>query len=365
MERKYNSILTAVLCTVVLGFLAAGILLPDQNRSQSERRTLAKFPEITAEEVMSGAWFGNLEDYLADQFPAREWFRQLKAWGNYRIFGKIENNGYYVADGSIGKLDYPLNEKSVKHAAGMFRKTAGLFEGADCYYTIIPDKNYYLATDKGYPVMDYGKMSGILKEQLPEMKALEIFDCFTAEDYYKTDLHIKQEAWPEAADVLLEGMGNSYRSSDTDFDVDTLKGFYGAWYGQAAVRMPADDINYLKSPVIEQAEVYDHESGKVIGVYSEEAFSGQDKYDFFLSGARALLTISNPNAKTDRELILVRDSFGSSLAPVLIEGYRKITLIDLRYIASDLVADYVQVSGPCDVLFALNAGILNSSNMLK
>ena len=365
MERKYNCILTTVLCALVLGLMILGILLPDQVRSQSERRSLAKFPEFSMEEIMNGAWFGDFEDYLADQFPAREWFRKAKAWGNYRLFGKIENNGYYVVDGSIGKLDYPLNETSVEHAAKMFRKVAGLFEDAECYYTIIPDKNYYLAAAKGYPVMDYEKMSAILEEQLPGMTVLDIFGCFTAEDYYNTDLHIKQESWPEAADVLLAGMNNPYRTADTTFTKDSFGGFYGAWYGQAAVIMPADEICYLNSPVIENAEVYDYESGKIIGVYSEEALSGQDKYDFFLSGARALLTVTNPEAKTDRELILVRDSFGSSLAPLLTEGYRKITLVDLRYISSDLLADYVKTDGPCDILFALNAGILNSSNMLK
>jgi len=365
MESKYNKTLTVVLSTLVLGLMVAGILLPDQSRSLSERRTLAVFPEISAEEVLSGAWFGDLEDYLADQFPAREWFRKIKARGNYHLCGKIENNGYYVAEGSIGKLDYPLNETSVEHAAEMFRKVAEIFAGANHYYTIIPDKNYYLAAKEGYPVMDYEKMTGILEEQLPRMEALDILGCFTAEDYYNTDLHIRQESWPKAADVLLEGMNNPYRTKDTEFTIGTLEGFYGAWYGQAAVSMPADDITYLSSPVIEQAEVYDHETGYVIGVYSEDALLGQDKYDFFLSGARALLTITNPNAGTDRELILVRDSFGSSLAPLLIEGYRKITLIDLRYIASDLLEDYVRMEGPCDVLFALNAGILNSSNMLK
>ena len=77
------------------------------------------------------------------------------------------------------------------------------------------------------------------------------------------------------------------------------------------------------------------------------------------------MDISNPMGEKGKQLVIFRDSYGSSLAPLLTEGYRKITLVDLRYISSDLLADYVKTDGPCDILFALNAGILNSSNMLK
>ena len=39
----------------------------------------------------------------------------------------------------------------------------------------------------------------------------------------------------------------------------------------------------------------------------------------FLSGSKSLLTITNPSADTDRELVIFRDSFASSLAPLLTE----------------------------------------------
>ena len=39
----------------------------------------------------------------------------------------------------------------------------------------------------------------------------------------------------------------------------------------------------------------------------------------------SLLTVDNPNARTDRELVIFRDSFGSSLAPLLLEGYSRVT----------------------------------------
>lgn len=314
---------------------------------------------------MDGSYFADLERYLADQFPARDLFRGIKAEGSYRLLGLKDNNGYYVSDGSIGRLEYPLEEKSVERAAELYKEAAKFFEGADIYYTIIPDKNYVLARDKGYPAMDYERMEELMEERLAKMAYLPLFDCFSAEDYYRTDLHLKQEAFVEAADRLLLGMGNSYRASSETYEIREIPDFYGTYYGQAAVSLPSDTIRYLTSPVTERAVVYDFEAEKEIPVYLPEKAEGPDKYDIFLAGARALLVMEDRKAETDRELILVRDSFGSSLAPLLLGGYRKITLVDLRYLSSSLLGEYVKAGENCDVLFAYNAVVLNNSNMLK
>ena len=99
-------------------------------------------------------------------------------------------------------------------------------------------------------------------------------------------------------------------------------------------------------------------------VYDLEKLDGRDPYDVYLSGAVPLLVIENPTAATDRELVIFRDSFASSLAPLLLEGYAKITLIDIRYINSSLIGNYISFSNQ-DVLFLYNTLILNSSEMLK
>lgn len=77
----------------------------------------------------------------------------------------------------------------------------------------------------------------------------------------------------------------------------------------------------------------------------------------------SLLTIENPHA-ADRELIVFRDSFGSSLVPLLAEGYRRITLVDIRYLASARLADFIEFNGQ-DVLFLYSVPVLNNSETLK
>ena len=90
-----------------------------------------------------------------------------------------------------------------------------------------------------------------------------------------------------------------------------------------------------------------------------------DPYDVFLGGARALITIENESAASERELIIFRDSFASSLAPLLLPGYARITLVDLRYMRADLLPDYLTFHEQQDVLFLYSTQVLNNSAMLR
>ena len=92
--------------------------------------------------------------------------------------------------------------------------------------------------------------------------------------------------------------------------------------------------------------------------------AGKDPYELFLSGSVSLLTIENPNADTDRELVIFRDSFGSSLAPLLVPGYAKVTLADIRYLPSSQMGKYLTFTDQ-DVLFLYSAPVLNNSETLK
>ena len=84
----------------------------------------------------------------------------------------------------------------------------------------------------------------------------------------------------------------------------------------------------------------------------------------FLAGPTPVTYLENPNATTNKHLIIFRDSFASSLAPLLLEGYAKITLVDLRYMDSSLIPQYVDFAG-ADVLFLFSARVVNNSMLLR
>ena len=134
-------------------------------------------------------------------------------------------------------------------------------------------------------------------------------------------------------------MGVSLTEDFTEITLDTP--FYGVYRGQSALPMESDKLAYLTNSVLEGCRVYDYESGEYLPVYTLDKAGGSDPYEIFLSGPKSLLRIENPNAKTERKLIVFRDSFGASLIPLLAEGYREITLIDIRYLSPASLGRFV------------------------
>ena len=366
MNKKAYSIYTVVLAAALVFVLSAACLFsPEKDFSESERRKLAKFPELSAETLLNGKFMEGFESYSLDQFPLRDSFRRLKAFAQYNVFNLKDSNGIYVADGYAAKLVYPLKEGSVLDAAAKFGEIYDLYLGnssGNIVVSVVPDKGYFLGEANGYPVMDYERLEKLLTENMPYAEYCGIFDTLSIEDYYTTDTHWRQEKILPAAKKIAAALGFelSERYTENEAEVD----FYGVYYGQSALPLPADRINYVTSKVISEATVYNAETGATGGVYDFGKLQSKDPYEFFLSGAAALLTVENPAAAEEKELVIFRDSFGSAIAPYLIEGYSKVTLVDTRYIAPALLGDYVDFTN-CDVLFLYSTLVLNESSVLK
>lgn len=345
---------------------------PKQAYSASERRRLAVMPELSTETVLNGKFVGGLETYLLDHFPLRETLRGVKANYAVNVLGQKENNGIYIVDGHASKLEYPLNEAGVEKTVEMVKTVKNTyFPDNRVFYTVIPDKNYFLAEKNDYPHIDYDKMLALLDMAFKnEMQYIDIMPLLAIDDYYKTDAHWRQECIGDVAKLLCDEMG----CDNTDFDIDLyvqnrIEDFYGIYRGQAALPFPAEDIIYLTNDTIENAEVYDAESNSIKQVYQTELLSEEkslDAYDIYLGGARAVLTIRNPfyDGGEQKCLVLFRDSFGSSLAPLLIEQYSQIVLVDLRYVSAGQIGEYVDFAD-ADILFAYNTLIWNNGSILK
>ena len=228
---------------------------------------------------------------------------------------------------------------------------------------MIPDKNYFLAEANGYPALDYQALTDALRKQTEFAAYIDLFGTLTADDYYRTDSHWRQENLLTAADTLAAAMGVALPDNRyTEWTLD--RPYYGVYYGYAALPMEPDQLTYLTSDLLDACTVYNYETGKTGPIYDLAKGADKDPYELFLSGSVSLLTIENPNADTDRELVIFRDSFGSSLAPLLVPGYAKVTLADIRYLPSSQMGKYLTFTDQ-DVLFLYSAPVLNNSETLK
>ena len=331
--------------------------LPSKQISEAERRPLAQKP------AFSEKFQTEFESYSLDQFPLRDSFRTLKSLFHTGVLGQRDNNGIYLTNGTAVKQEYPLNRDSVNHAIGRFQRIYDKYLAESrCFYAIVPDKGYYLAEESGHLTMDYDALYAQMAAGLPWAREIDLRPALTGQDYYRTDTHWRQEALIPAAAALCEGLGVTAPKEFTATPVE--RPFYGVYYGQAALPMEPDTLFLMENDLLNACSVYDYETGKTGSVYDMTKLNSRDLYDVYLSGAKALLTIVNPKAETGRELIVFRDSFGSSVVPLLVADYAKITLVDIRYIQPDMLGQFLEFHGQ-DVLFLYSTLVLNNSAGLK
>ena len=364
MKKQYK--MTVLLISVCfLGFSMLCWFRPAGDYSVTERRKLEQFPKLSLETLADGTFMTDFEKYTLDQFPMRDTMRSLKAWVSQNIFRKSDNNEIYVSDGYAVKMEYPLKEKSLDHALGKFEKIYEKYlkdQTDHIYLSVIPDKNYFLADESGHLSMDYDKLYEKMQQGMPYAQFIEIRDLLSIEDYYKTDVHWRQEQIVDVAQRLAEKMEISLSG---EYEKKTLEDlFFGVYFGQSALALPGEELHYLTNEVLDQCKVLNYENNQSLGIYDMEKAVGNDPYEIFLSGPVSLLIVENELADTEKELIVFRDSFGGSLVPLLAEGYAKITLVDIRYIQSDFLSNFVDFKDK-DVLFLYSTVVLSNSETLK
>lgn len=147
-------------------------------------------PKITYDSVINGTYFSKLDKYTTDQFIWRDNFRKIKI--DIDLLTKNNYNKLYLYNDYIIEETYPLNKESVINVTNKINdiKRTYLNETNNIYYSIVPDKNYFVNDDN--LKLDYDELKNIMNSNL-DIKYIDIFNELSLEDYYKTDTHWREE----------------------------------------------------------------------------------------------------------------------------------------------------------------------------
>ena len=123
-NKTKNKVVVGLMAAIVLVFTLLCLFLPKPEFLDSERREPAKFPELTIESIMKdgveyATSFMKLFDdkYTPDNFPFRDFFRNLKAWVGANIFAQKDKDGVFVENGYAAEMQEQINADSIAHAA--------------------------------------------------------------------------------------------------------------------------------------------------------------------------------------------------------------------------------------------------------
>ena len=253
----------------------------------------------------------------------------------------------------------PLKEDSAARFCRKLQQLQGgaLSEVSAFYWAIAPDKGVYTEP----ATTDYAAAYDYLEKNLAGMKGIDLAPALTLADYYRTDRHWRQEKLGPVISALGEAMNFSTEDS---FTVEQGSDFIGAYGPYLPSWTRAEPFYWLNSEMLEQVTVENMQRPDQTKIYWEPALESSNRYDFFLGGASPLITLKNPKAPANRKLILFGDSFASSLAPLLCESYSEITVVDLRYLGSSVLEEYLDAAGK-EVLFLYSVWVVNNSAMLR
>lgn len=362
--KKAKDIINSVVFIIIIFFLALIFVIKDDSEiSYSERRKLAQCPKFTLSSVLSGEFSTDLEDYMTDQFAFRDTFRLVNYYFRHDIMNQSDVNGLYVYDNVVYKSIYPLDKKQIGMARVKISEVQSeyLSEDNNVYVSVIPDKAYYSGNENSLNI-SHDELVECLLSGLSGVTYIDIKDTLNKDSYYITDIHWRQEKLFECADKLITAMTGDVKAK-SQFETKEYDSFVGGYSAQIGT-CETEVLKYLVFDTFENVKVYDMSENKELSVYNEDALGALDSYDIFLYGAKPLIKIVNHNSQDNQRLIIFRDSFASSITPLLIDSYSEIILVDLRYIQTSLLSEYVNFDN-CDVLFLYSDSVVNGASVSK
>jgi hypothetical protein len=233
------------------------------------------------------------------------------------------------------------------------------------WLAIIPTKAQALQPDpRPYLGSDQLAIANLLRDTV-EAEYVDLMDLSQPDSptrYYGADPHWSTDGAIDAYERLAAAMGVQ---PVTDYTFETFSTeFIGSQYGRAAAwRVPKDTIELARNPVIDamticRTETLDRERC-YDSVYVPPGPESLDEYDVFVGGLAPIIVIESPGAPADTELVVFKDSYAQAIAPFLAQHYRRVTLVDLRYVKRSYVLDTVSFVG-ADVLFLYSTSVLNT-----
>lgn len=380
-----QKLMIALFTIVLLAVPIATIVLPKQESSENENRSLASFPQLVnkdklenaesfADVVASVRWsyitqrkrasyMDDLETYFSDHVAGREsWV--IASNTLERLSGKQEINGVYTADDKMILTFKDYDKSDVQKSLDALSGFAERMGDTPVYFMLAPT-----AQEMNTAVMpSYGgylSEKAFIDECYKNTSGVTTIDCLSylsghKDEYifYRTDHHWTSLGAYYAYCAAAKSLGYSAYGLNS-FNIETASSsFRGTLFSKTldnSVTPDSIDFYHLTSgdPAVKM-EVNDGENiTEYDDLYVRSYLDTKDKYAAFTGTNMPLIDITT-DVDNGKSLLLIKDSYAHSLVPFLSKHYSRITMVDMRYINAglDLMVDLDSYS---QVLVTYNA----------
>ena len=375
MKRAQQIVTAVAFLAVLFGLMFSSLLLPKKSVSETENRTLAELPQLTAAGLRDKSFMDGVEAYAAYHFALRDQWVAVKSAAELAA-GKREIGGVYITeDRLIGKLtEDDVDETRLSQSVEGVRQFARNTETPVAMLLAPTAAAVYPDTLPDYaPNLDQQQLiSRIAADLRGDVTMINVYHSLYAMRneyiYYRTDHHWTSYGAFLAYQTAIKKLGFSPVSYDKYNIEHAADNFRGTLYSKSLYRGIEPDFidlyHYSGGDPVTSVTVNDglHET-VYDSIYFREFLDTQEKYSVFLGRNAALVTV-HTNVKNDKKLLLIKDSYANSMLPFLTEHYSEILLMDMRYVRGDYHA-YVDPDQFSQVLVLYNVSNFATDGNIK
>lgn len=395
--------------TLIVFFIIGCLWFARPVESESENRTLTRFPEFTWESFVSGEWTSRISLWFSDTFPTREGMIKAND-GIHNLYGIISDERA-ESDGDADELDtgktmdkvdvdadvdieldanegaggetiegfycvgdtayelYYFNKKNSEAYVQLVSKVKNkLGSKVNVYDMIVPlSYEFHLGSDvvSGLGASDCSDAIDYMYSGFENTGVKTVDICTNMMKhkdeymYFRTDHHWTARGAYYAYESFCKSAGitptplSSYERLQFD-------NFLGTLYNHTKNENLAKNPDYVEAfvPIGTNTITVTERNGNttkysVVNKKTDDWYNKSTKYNCFIAGDNPLSVIHNEQKSDGSTIIVVKESFGNALIPFLVDNYEYVYVIDYRYFNGDL-CDFAIEKNADDILFINN-----------
>ena len=377
MKRICEWAMALLFSGTLLVLMAATVLLPKERYSYYENRNLSAFPEISAETVLSGQAFGDLEtlfcDYAAWRTPA------LKAvtWADLNVFHRPVVNDIVVTDDALLEQLYTMPDTAddiARKAADVAADNAALrdqiesYGGHYCYIAVPCQYAYYedeypsyLENRSAYTAAELAALNSTMDAQgITHVDMGPIFDslghlpAFSSKVDNHYGLRGAYETYRAAVQALNDayGLALSFPEEGADVTFSALPNPYMGSRTRKLLGLRGNEEKLLTAAFREDIPFTRFDNGGEVAatVYALPATDTEPlTYELYMGGdiAETVIRTERPSLPS---VLIFGDSFTNPVESLAYYSFDELRSVDLRHYTAQSLRDYIDAYRPDVVL---------------
>ncbi len=359
-NRLYKTVIIILFITFSGALIFLSFLKPSKAFSESENRMLQQLPKFTFDRFLNGRFTSEWEQYVTDQIALRDLWIEIKAKAE-TCLGKYDNNGVYLGDGYLLQKFDEYDGKDLKNKVEVINALYRDNPDVKLFFMLVPNAVMILEEKLppfAAPQDQLELINEVKKRLVKKIQFVEIYDQLVSHKdeyvFYRTDHHWTTDGAYYAYEGLAEALGFEAHGRDYFNITQMTDTFYGSLFSKSGFRnVKPDSIRFYLPKVSEGINVLIYDKNETHNsLYKLSNLQKKDKYKVFFDGNHSLMKITS-NSNSEKNLLVIKDSFANNFIPFLTGHYGEIYVVDPRYY-NDSISNLIKSNDIKEVLILYN-----------